>query len=85
MSDFVGLLSHIDMLPVVYGVVIFIGLAIMVIKLRTGHWISLLIDIGVFTFVFKLHGGTMSGAFAATIAAMLSGLVFPLLFRGLFK
>jgi hypothetical protein len=73
------------MLPIIYGVVIFIGLAIMIIKLRTGHWISLFIDIGVFWFVFKLHGGTMSGAFAATIAAMLSGLVFPLLFRGMFK
>ena len=85
MSDFVGLLSHIYMLPIIYGVVIFIGLLIMIIKLRTGHWISLIIDIAIFTFVFKLHGGTMSGAFAATIAAMLSGLVFPLLFRGLFK
>lgn len=75
------LLSHIDWGPMVYGFVMFIGLLIWVIKFKAGHWFSLIIDIAVFTLVFKLHGGTLAGGFSAMIAALLAGLFFPMLFR----
>lgn len=75
------LLSHIDWGPIIYGVVIFIGLLIMWYKLVYGHILSLVIDISVFWLVFALHGGTMTGGFAATIAALLAGTIFPLLIR----
>jgi hypothetical protein len=50
-------------------------------KLVSGHLLSLLIDIGVFTLVFTLHGGTMAGGFAAMIAALLAGMFLPLMVR----
>lgn len=75
------LLSHIDWGPIVYGLVIFIGLLVMWYKLVTGRILSLLIDIGVFWLVFVLHGGTMTGGFAATVAALLAGTFFPFLIR----
>lgn len=75
------LLSHIDFGPLFYGLVMFLGLMVMYIKLIRGSWLSLAIDIGVFWLVFKLHGGSMAGGFAAMIAAMLSGMVFPYLLR----
>lgn len=75
------LLSHIDWSPLVYGVVMFIGLWVMAIKLKRGYWVSFLIDLSVFTLVFKLHGGTMAGGFSAMVAAMIAGVVFPAMFR----
>jgi hypothetical protein len=74
-------LAHIDFGPLFYGVVMFIGIAIMWSKLVSGRWLSLLIDIGVFTLVFSLHGGTMAGGFAAMVAALLAGMFLPLMFR----
>lgn len=69
-------LGHMDMLPVVYGVVIFLGLWSMWHKITHGQWRGFFIELAVFALVFKLHGGSMSGAFAATIAALISGRVF---------
>ena len=75
------LLGHIDWGPIAYGLVIWFGLLIMWVKFTTGRWLSLSIDIAVFCIVFKLHGGSMTGGFAATIAALLAGMVFPLLLK----
>ena len=55
------LLGHIDFAPLMYGLVMFLGLMVMWWKLTHGRWLGLMIDIGVFALVFKLHGGTMQG------------------------
>lgn len=75
------LLGHIDFAPLMYGLVMFLGLMVMWWKLTHGRWQGLMIDIGVFVLVFKLHGGTMQGGFAAMVAALLAGLVFPMMLR----
>ncbi len=75
------LLGHFNFAPLIYGVLMFIGIAVMWVKLSTGRWLSLFIDISVFTLVFSLHGGTMAGGFAAMIAALLAGLFLPLMVR----
>jgi hypothetical protein len=75
------LLGHIDFAPLMYGLVMFLGLMVMWWKLTHGRWLGLMIDIGVFVLVFKLHGGTMQGGFAAMVAALLAGLVFPMMLR----
>jgi len=77
------LLSHVDLMPLLYGFIMFLGLMVMLIKLLKGNWSSLFIDIVVFWLVFSLHGGTLSGGFAAMICALLAGLFFPLLIRKL--
>jgi high-affinity Fe2+/Pb2+ permease len=61
----------------VYGVVIFIGLWSMWSKLVNGAFIALTIEVFIFWLVFSLHGGSMAGGFAAAIAALLAGTIFP--------
>lgn len=72
-------LGHIDLTPLFYGVVIFLGLLSMYWKFSAGKWIALISEVVVFVLVFKLHGGTMAGGFAATVAALLAGFIFPAL------
>jgi hypothetical protein len=74
-------LGHIDLMPLVYGVIIFLGLLSMFNKLRKLQFVEFIIEGGVFWLVFNLHGGTMAGGFAATIAALLAGVIFPRLLR----
>ena len=70
-------LAHIDAMPLVYGIVIFVGLWSMWAKLIHGAFIALAIEVSIFWLVFSLHGGSMAGGFAAAIAALLAGNIFP--------
>lgn len=76
-----GWLGHIDLMPLIYGGIIFLGLLSMFNKLRTFQFVAFGIEAGVFWLVFSLHGGTMAGGFAATVAALLAGMIFPRLLR----
>lgn len=71
--------------PILYGVVIFTGLLITLNKLLNAQFLSFTCDIAIFWLVFTLHGHSMTGGFAATIAALLAGLFFPALIRRKFK
>jgi hypothetical protein len=73
------LLGHFDFTPLIYGVVMFLGLLIMWWKLTSGRWLGLVIDLAVFSLVFLLHGGTMAGGFSAMVAALLAGVIFPMM------
>lgn len=75
------LLSHLGLEPLLYGILIFLGLVVWAIKVQAQMWFSLAIDLGVFWLVFSLHGGTMTGGMAATVAALLSGIFLPLFIR----
>ena len=74
-------LLHGSLEPLVYGLVIFLGLLSMMYKLKTMQFLAFFAEVFVFWLVFTLHGHSMTGGFAATIAALLSGLVLPILFR----
>lgn len=74
-------LGHLDLAPLLYGVVIFIGLWSMWSKLVTGKFLSFIAEVSVFVLVFKLHSGTMAGGFAATVAALLAGVFISWTFR----
>ena len=65
-------LIHSSAEPLIYGLIIFLGLFSMWYKLSHGKFLSLVIEVSVFVLVFKLHGGTMNGGFAATVAALLA-------------
>jgi hypothetical protein len=69
-----ALLGHLDFAPLFYGVLMFLGIWSMYSKLINGHWLRLFIEISVFSLVFVLHGGTMTGGFSAMISALLAGL-----------
>lgn len=74
-------LLHSSMEPLIYGVIIFLGLFSMWYKFTNGKWLALIIEVTVFILVFKLHGGTMNGGFAATVAALLAGVIMPMMLR----
>ena len=74
-------LGHIDVGPLIYGVVIFLGLYSMWWKLTHGRLLGFVVELAVFILVFKLHGGTMAGGFAATVAALLAGVIIPFTLR----
>lgn len=66
-------LGHIDAMPLFYGIIMFLGIWSMWYKLSQGYFASLLGEAGVFALVFWLHGGSMSGGFAAMVAALIAG------------
>lgn len=74
-------LGHLDLGPLLYGLVIFIGLWSMWSKLVSGRIGSFIAEAFVFWLVFKLHGGTLAGGFAATVAALLTGAYIGWQFR----
>lgn len=74
-------LLHSSMEPLIYGLIIFLGLFSMWYKLSHGKILSFMIEVSVFVLVFKLHGGTMNGGFAATVAALLAGIIFPMIIK----
>lgn len=78
-------LAHLDLMPMFYGVIMFVALAYTFQKLLNGNIVSVGIDMAVFWFVFSLHGHSMTGGFAAMIAAALSSIFFPMMMRRRFK
>jgi hypothetical protein len=74
-------LSHLDLAPLFYGAIMFLGLWSMYYKFTRGLWFALTVEVLVFVLVFKLHGGTMAGGFAAMVCALLAGLFFPMIRR----
>lgn len=74
-------LIHTSLEPLLYGLVIFAGLWSMFYKITHGKFVAFTIEVFIFVLVFKLHGGTMAGGFAATIAALLCGTIFPLFLK----
>ncbi len=74
-------LSHLDSAPILYGVIIILGMATIWWKFARGNYTAALIEIAIFMVVFKLHSGTMTGGMAATVAALLGGFLFPIVTR----
>lgn len=74
-------LLHGSFEPLFYGVIIFLGIMSMVWKLRAGMWLGFFAEVFVFWLVFSLHGHSMNGGFAATVAALLAGIFIPIMFR----
>lgn len=70
-------LAHFDALPIIYGVIMFLGIWSMWTKLIKLKIIALIIEVSVFLLVFHLHGGTMAGGFAAMTAALIAGFILP--------
>ena len=78
-------LAHLDVMPLFYGILMFMALAYSWHKLMTGQFVSVGIDMAVFWLVFSLHGGTMAGGFSAMIAAALSSIFFPIIMKRAWK
>ena len=71
-----GFFGHIDAAPLFYGLLLAIGMLSLLRKLLVLDLVALAVELGVFYIVFSMHKGTMTGGFAAAIAALIVGLVF---------
>ncbi len=75
-------LSHIDMAPLFYGVILAIGIFSMLHKLRRGQIFTLAVELIVFFTVFSMHKGTLTGGMSAAIASLIVGLGIKRFLRG---
>lgn len=74
-------LGHMDWGPIIYGLALFLSVMSMAWKLKRGHYIGFFAEVSVVALILIIHGGSVTGGFAATIAGLLSGWFMPLLFR----
>ena len=72
-----ALLGHMDLMPFIYGCIMFLGIWSMYHKLTNLQLFGFVVEAGIFSLVFALHGGTMAGGFAAMVAALLAGQILP--------
>lgn len=73
-------LSHMDWSPILYGVALFLSIMSMGWKINRGNYTAFVIELCVVALILMVHGGSVTGGFAATIAGLLSGWFIPLLF-----
>lgn len=73
-------LAHIDWSPIIYGVALFLSVMSMAWKIKRGHYVGFFAEVGVVALILLIHGGSVTGGFAATIAGLLSGWFIPLMF-----
>ena len=75
-------LAHFDLRPLVYGVIMPIGIAMLWRNLSSGRCLSLAIENCVFDLVFGVNRGAMAGEFATMVASLLAGLLLPVVMPG---
>ena len=73
-------LAHIDWSPVLYGVALFLSVMSMAWKLKRQQYTGFIAEVSVVALILVVHGGSVTGGFAATIAGLLSGWFIPLMF-----
>lgn len=69
--------GHIDVAPILYGIIVFLGIWSMWHKITHGKYLAFLVEVSVFVLVFMMHGGSMTGGMAAAVAALIAGTVLP--------
>ena len=74
------LLAHIDWAPMIYGVCLFLSFMSMAWKIKHGKYIGFIAEVLVVALILIIHGGSVTGGFAATIAGLLCGWAIPIMF-----
>ena len=73
-------LSHIDWSPILYGIALFLSIMSMAWKVKRNNYTGFVVELCVVALILVVHGGSVTGGFAATIAGLLSGWFIPYLF-----
>lgn len=74
-------LSHIDMAPVFYGVILAVGVFSMLNKLLRFDVLGFAVEAGTFFVVFSMHKGTLTGGMSAAICALIVGVLYKRVLR----
>jgi hypothetical protein len=78
-------LSHFNMEPIIYGLIIILGIVVVLVKLVTLNFVGAMLDVVIFVAVFKMHGGTLAGGMAAAVAALIGGMIIGPILRAFIR
>jgi len=78
-------LSHLDLQPLFYGIVIILGIAVVILDIVRGKLLAATLGVGIFTLVFWMHGGTLTGGMSAAVAALIGSMFLPGIIRHFLK
>jgi hypothetical protein len=70
-------LSHLDMQPIFYGIIIILGLVVITVDIVRMKLMAAILGIGIFVLVFWMHGGTMTGGMSAAVAGLIGSMILP--------
>ena len=73
---------HSSMEPIIYGLCLFLSVMSMAWKIKRQQYVGFFAEVFVVALILIIHGGSVTGGFAATIAGLLSGWFMPFMFRG---
>ena len=66
-------LVHASMEPIIYSFVITYGLCSMAKKVQNKRYFAFIVEVSIFALIFLLHGHSVTGGFASTIASVIAG------------
>lgn len=66
-------LVHASMEPIIYSFVITYGLCSMAKKVQSKRYFAFIVEVSIFALIFLLHGHSVTGGFASTIASVIAG------------
>lgn len=64
---------HASMEPLIYSFVITYGLCSMAKKVQQKRYFAFIVEVAIFALIFMLHGHSVTGGFASTIASVVAG------------
>lgn len=73
-------LIHGSFEPIMYGIALFLSFLSMAWKIKKHNFVGFGVELMVVSIILLVHGGSVTGGFAATIAGLLSGTAIPMLF-----
>lgn len=72
---------HSSMEPIIYGLCLFLSVMSMAWKIKRQQYVGFFAEVSVVALILIIHGGSVTGGFAATIAGLLSGWFMPFMFK----
>lgn len=73
-------LIHGSFEPIIYGICLFLSVVSILWKVKRANYLGAVAEVTVVGLILVIHGGSVTGGFAATIAGLLSGIAIPIMF-----
>ena len=71
---------HSSLEPIIYGICLFLSVMSMAWKIKRSQYFGFFAEVLIVGLILVIHGGSVTGGFAATIAGLLSGWAIPIMF-----